>query len=119
MKTINDYINSAPKGSQKKLKELYKVIKAAAKDADEGIKWSMPAFYKKRILVMFGGFKDHVSIFPTPSAIKHFKKDLKNFKTSPGTIQFQLGKPLPKALIKKITAFRVKEESADKKWKTR
>jgi uncharacterized protein YdhG (YjbR/CyaY superfamily) len=94
-------------------------IRKAAPDAKEEIKWSMPAYSYSRILVIFGGFKNHIGLFPTPSAIKKFKKEISKFKTSRGTIQFPLEKPLPLSLIKKIVAFRVRESiEEDKKWRS-
>src|SRR6185436_20384561 len=108
-KTISEYINKAPKEAKAKLREMRATIKKAAPKAKEGIKWSMPAFYEKRILVMFAAFKDHVSLFPTGSVLKYFTKDLKKFKHSKGTVQFPFNKPLPKGLIKKITAYRLNE----------
>jgi uncharacterized protein YdhG (YjbR/CyaY superfamily) len=119
-KNITEYINSAPKEAQKKLCEIRTCISKAAPSAKESIKWSMPAFSYKRILVMFAGFKKHIGFYPTPSTIKAFKKELSKFKTAKGSIQFPLEKPLPLDLIKKITTFRVKEsKEEDKKWKTK
>ncbi len=118
-KEISKYISSAPKGAQKKLRELYAAVKAGAPKATEGLKWSMPAFSQKRILVTFAAFKHHIGFYPTPSAVAKFKKDLVKFKTARGSIQFPLDKPLPKALIKRIVAFRAKEErQEDKKWRS-
>jgi uncharacterized protein YdhG (YjbR/CyaY superfamily) len=117
---VSDYIDSFPKDTQKKLKELRTLVKSSAKGAKEGLKWSMPAYSYKRIAVTFAGFKDHVSLFPTPSALVKFKKDLAKYKTSRGTIQFPLDKPLPKLLIKQIVAFRTKElREEDKKWRSK
>ncbi len=118
-KTIAEYIEQAPKEAQKKLREMQKTIRSAAPGAIEGMKWSMPAFSYKRILVTFAAFKHHIGFYPTPSALKAFKKQLAKYKTAPGSIQFPIDKPLPLTLIKKITAFRVKESlQEDKKWKT-
>ncbi|MGE4233028.1 MAG: iron chaperone [Bacteriovoracia bacterium] len=110
VKTVQQYINAAPKETKVKLKQMRTAIRSVAPKIKEEIKWGMPAFTYKRIVVLFAGFKKHVSLFPSPSAIKKFQKDLKKFKTSRGTIQFPLDQPLPIALIKKITKFRVKEE---------
>lgn len=118
--TISEYIAAAPQESRAKLRQMRAAIRKAAPGATEGMKWSMPAFSHKRILAMFAAFKQHVSLFPTPSPIKAFAKELAGFKTSRGAIQFPLDKPLPLPLIRKITAFRVRE-SADKdtKWRSR
>jgi len=95
------------------------LILAAAPKSKQSLKWNMPAFSYDRILVMFAGFKKHIGFFPTPSAIAEFKKDLAKagYKFSRATIQFPLDKPLPKALIRRITKFRVAEsKSRDAKW---
>lgn len=116
--TISAYIKASPKETQKKLREMYVCIKKAAPGAVEGLKWGMPAFSYQRILVTFAVFKHHIGLYPTPSAVKVFAKDLKKFHTAKGSIQFPLDKPLPLSLIKKITAFRVKESlKLDAKWK--
>ncbi|MEN9605020.1 MAG: hypothetical protein RJB39_705 [Candidatus Parcubacteria bacterium] len=107
--TIAEYITSCPKDTQKKLKELLAILRSAAPNAIEGIKWSMPALSYKRMLFAFALGKYHIGLYPTPSPIRAFKKDLTKYKTSVGAIQFPLDKPLPVALIKKIAKFRVKE----------
>ena len=117
--TVTEYINAAPKEARQKLREMRTTIRAAAPGAAESLKWSMPAYSYRRILVTFAGFKHHIGFYPTPSAVKAFAKQLSGFKTAAGSIQFPLDKPLPLDLIRKITAFRVRESvEEDKKWKT-
>jgi uncharacterized protein YdhG (YjbR/CyaY superfamily) len=118
-KTISEYIDSAPPQAREKLREMRACIRKAAPAAQESLKWGMPAFSGRRILVMFAGFKHHIGFYPTPSAVKAFAKDLSRFKTAKGSIQFPLEQPLPLALIRRITAFRVRESSEkDSKWRT-
>ena len=118
-KTIDEYIEAAPKDAQKKLREMRACIGSAAPGAKEGLKWGMPAFSYKRILVTFAAFKHHIGFYPTPSAVKAFAKDLSKFATADASIRFPLEKPLPLPLIRKITAFRVQEcLDQDKKWRT-
>lgn len=118
-KTVAEYISTAPKESQKKLREMRALVKASAPDATEEIKWAMPMYSYKRILVGFAAFKHHIGFYPTPSAISAFTKELSKYKTAKGSVQFPLEKPLPVALIKKMTKFRVKEsKQKDAKWKT-
>ena len=46
-----------------------------------------------------------------PSAVKAFANDLSEYTTAETSIRFPLGKPLPLSLIRKITAFRVRDVS--------
>lgn len=118
-KSITEYINAAPKEAQKKLREIRACIRKSAPGATESLKWGMPAFSHRRILVTFAAHKSHVGFYPTPSAVSAFAKELSKFATAKGSIQFPLEKPLPLPLIRKITAFRVRESvEQDGKWRT-
>src|SRR6266513_904784 len=118
-KTITGYIKAAPKETREKLREMRACIRAAAPGAKESLKWGMPAFSYRRILVTFAAFWHHIGFYPTPSAVRAFAKDLSKFATAKGSIQFPLEKALPLPLIRKITAFRVRESiEQDGKWKT-
>jgi uncharacterized protein YdhG (YjbR/CyaY superfamily) len=117
--SVAEYIDAAPAEAKKKLREMRACIRASAPNAKEGLKWGMPAFSYRRILVTFAAFQYHVGFYPTPSAVSAFAKDLKKFATRKGSIQFPLDKPLPLSLIRKITTFRVRESvEQDKKWRT-
>ena len=117
--STTEYINAAPKEARKKLREMRACIREAAPGATESLKWGMPAFSHRRILVTFAAFKHHIGFYPTASAVRAFAKDLSKFVTAKGSIQFPLEKPLPLSLIRKITAFRVRESiEKDGKWKT-
>jgi uncharacterized protein YdhG (YjbR/CyaY superfamily) len=118
--TIDEYIAAAAPEAQPKLRQMRACIRQAAPQATEDLKWSMPAFSTGRILVIFAAHKHHIGFYPTPSAIRAFAKQLKRFKTARGSIQFLLGQPLPLPLVRKITAFRVREcAELDRKWKSR
>ncbi len=117
--SMTEYINAAPKEARKKLREMRECVRAAAPGATESLKWGMPAFSYRRILVTFAAFKHHIGFYPTPSAMRAFARDLSKFVTGAGSIQFPLEKPLPLALIRKITKFRVRESfEKDGKWRT-
>ena len=112
---IIEYIESAPKQSTAKLYEIYACIKDVVPDAKEDLKWRMPAFSYKRILVTFAGFGHHIGFYPTPSAVTAFEKGLSKYVTAKGSIQFLLEKPLPLSLIRKINLFCVKESLEEDK----
>src|SRR5499426_4620773 len=117
-KNITEYIDAAPVEAQEKLREIRACILKAAPGAEESLKWGKPAFSYQRILVMFAAFKHHIGFYPTPSAVRAFADDLSEFVTGDNSIRFPLDKPLPLPLIRKITAFRVRESiEEDGKWR--
>ena len=94
-------------------------VRGAVPGAVEELKWGMPAYSYRRILVIFGGFKKHIGFYPTTSAMRTFAKELVKFKTAKGSIQFPLDQPLPRSLIRRITAHRARESlQKDGKWKS-
>ena len=108
-KTVEEYFSSLPANTKAILQGLRKTIKEAAPDAEEVISYNMPAFKLNGILVYYAAYKNHIGFYPTSSPIKVFKKELENYKTSKGAIQFPIEKPIPKTLIKNIVNFRAKE----------
>ena len=117
--TVEEFIKSAPKQAQSKLRQMRAAIRSCAAGAVEGLKYGLPAFSYKRILVVYAAHSEHIGFYPTPSAVSAFKKELSKYKTAKGSIQFPLDRPLPLPLIRKITEFRVRESlEKDGKWKT-
>jgi uncharacterized protein YdhG (YjbR/CyaY superfamily) len=117
--TIEEYIQAAPPEAREILHQMHQCIRGAAPGAAESLKWSMPSYSYKRILVTFAVFKHHIGFYPSPSAVKAFEKDLSKYKTGRGSIQFPLDQKLPLSLIRKITQFRVRESlEANAKWKS-
>lgn len=112
-KTIDEYINSYPRSIQVILQELRQAIHEAAPQAEETISYQMPAFKQNGILVYFAAFKNHIGFFPKASGVDAFEDKLAGYKTSKGTIQFPLDKPLPLELVKKIVRFRVKQNNLE------
>jgi uncharacterized protein YdhG (YjbR/CyaY superfamily) len=108
-KEVDEYIASFPFEVQRILQGLREAIREAAPEADEAISYKMPALKQNGVLVWFAAFKDHVSFFPKVSAIVAFQDRLVPYRTSKGTIQFPLDKPIPLDLVKDIVRFRVKE----------
>lgn len=117
--TVDEYIAAAAPSVKEYLERLRSAVKQAAPQADEVISYEMPAYKQNGILIYFGGFTKHVSLFPGSEAIETFKDELADYKTAKGTIRFSLDKPLPIVLIKKIIKLRVKENLAKQKQKSK
>ena len=84
-------------------------MQKAVPEAEELISYQMPAYKFHGILLYFAAYSSHFGFYAMPEAIIRFKDKLKTYKTSKGTIQFPVGKPLPLSLISEIVKFRVKE----------
>jgi uncharacterized protein YdhG (YjbR/CyaY superfamily) len=106
---VDAYIGTFPAATQKLLKQLRSTIRKSAPGATEVISYSMPAYRLNGMLLYFSGFSRHIGFYPFRSAIKKFAPQLKKYKTSTGTVQFPLDKPLPVKLVSAMVKFRVKE----------
>jgi uncharacterized protein YdhG (YjbR/CyaY superfamily) len=107
-KNFDEYAAGVPDSARSSLKKMRAAIRSVVpREATETISYRIPAFKYKEVLVWFAAFSDHCSLFPKAAVIEAFKKELKGFSTSKGTIHFPLNKPLPLALIKRIVKARV------------
>jgi uncharacterized protein YdhG (YjbR/CyaY superfamily) len=109
------YIASFPLKTRKMLTQIRKAVKEAAPCAEEVISYGMPALKLKGVLVYYTAYEHHIGFYPTPSAIEKFKKELKDYNTSKGTVQFPLDEPLPLELIQALTRYRVSQDGVKKK----
>ena len=100
-KNVDAYIKAAPEDVRAKLVQLRKIVKTLAPDAAEGISYGMPYYKQNGALVGFAAFKTHIGFFPG-AIVGAFKKELAGYKTSKGTVQLALDKPLPVTLIKAL-----------------
>jgi len=109
-RTIDEYIKFFPEDVQSVLEKMRQTIRKAAPDAVEAISYQMPTFkLNGKNLVHFAAWKNHIGLYPLPSGIDAFQEELSLYKSSKGSIQFPLNKPVPFDLVEKIVIFRVKE----------
>lgn len=106
---IDDYINTFPEPAREILAKIRAIISDVAPEAAETIKYGIPTFVLRENLVHFGGYKNHIGFYPTPSAIEAFKEALSRYQFAKGSIKFPLDQPIPFDLIEKMVRFRVKE----------
>jgi len=109
IETIDDYIGTFPLEVQKILQNLRAAIREVAPGAEEAIRYGIPTFRLHGNLVHFAAFKNHIGLYPGPSAIDAFRNELSSYKLSKGTIQFLIKKPIPFNLVRRIVEYRVTE----------
>ncbi len=102
--TVDEYLANFSGETRDKLDEIRKTIRAIVPpEAKEKISYGIPTFAMNGNLVHFAGYKTHIGFYPGSVPIAEFAKELSGHKTSKGTVQFPLDKPLPLELIIKIT----------------
>ncbi|HQT21844.1 MAG: hypothetical protein B7X86_04490 [Sphingobacteriales bacterium 17-39-43] len=107
--TIDEYISLYPLEVQELLQKVRRVIKKAAPEAKEAIKYQLPTFVLNGNLVHFGAFKNHIGFYPAPSGISVFKQELSVYESGKGSIQFPMDREIPYDLISRIVQFRIQE----------
>lgn len=117
--SIDEYIAAFPTETQILLEQVRQAILEAALGAEETISYAMPAFKLNGNLVYFAGYKHHIGFYATPNGHEAFKHELSTYKTGKGSVQFPLNQPMPLDLIKRMVAFRVKDNEAKIKSKAK
>lgn len=117
---INKYISSFPTETQAVMEKIRAVIMQAAPHAQECMSYGMPAYKTDgKVLVYFAAYKNHIGFYATPTGHEKFATALSQYKQGKGSVQFPLNKPMPFTLISKIVKFRLKENLAKQKEKTK
>jgi uncharacterized protein YdhG (YjbR/CyaY superfamily) len=116
-KSVDEYLERVPEPGRTTLQKVRQTIQSLVPEGTtEVISYQLPCFKYKGMLLAIGAFQNHCSLFAMNPAVQvMFEKELKPYKTSKGTIQFALDKPLPKGLIAKLVKARVAQIEAKKK----
>lgn len=100
MTPIDTYLKNVPSDQKAELERIRTVVKKIVPEVEEVISYGMPVFkYKGKYLIGMSQFKDHLSIFPGSGPVESLAEELAGFKTSKGTVQFTIEKPIPETLL--------------------
>ena len=107
--SVEEYFSWFPLEVQSKLRQIQETLRAVLPGAKEVISYHMPAFKTTEVLVYYAAAKNHLGYYPTNSGVEEFKKELEEYVTSKGAIQFPYDKELPLELIAQIAQFRAEQ----------
>ena len=108
--TVDEYIATFPKKVQVILNRVRTTVRKAAPDAAEKISYRMPAYTQDGVLVYFGGFAEHVGIYP-PVSDKALKRELAPYANEKGNVRFRYDEPIPWDLLTRIVKSRLEENA--------
>lgn len=112
-KTVDEYITRLPPKFRSAIRQIRKVVNAAAPGAEEVISYGLPALRQNGMLVYYGAFSDHCSFFVgSATARRRFAVELESFKGGKGTLHFTPDHPLPAGLVTRVVKARVAENAA-------
>ena len=107
--SVEEYFSWFSPEIQAKLQQIRETLRAVLPEAKEVISYHMPAFKTTEVLVYYAAAKSHLGYYPTNSGVEEFKKELAEYVTSKGAIQFPYDRELPLDLIAQIAQFRAEE----------
>ncbi len=88
----------APSAGQPHLRALLAILKRAARQAGESIKWGNPFFVEPRFVYAFSAHKGHLS-FAAPAAAHY---------TTTHMLRVHYDQPLPEELIRRMAEYSVR-----------
>jgi uncharacterized protein YdhG (YjbR/CyaY superfamily) len=115
--SVESYIATFPLETQKLIEQIRTIIKQNISEVEEKISYDMPCYKHNRILIYFAGYAKHIGFYPGAACIIAFHEKLTNYKTSKGTVQFPLNKPLPLELIAEMVRYKLVENTNTRKLK--
>ena len=110
--SVAEYFDAQPELTKQALLELKECILKAEPKATELFNYNIPAYAlieggKREQQIIIAGYKKHVGLYPHPTTIEKFDRELSAYKKGKGSVQFPLDKPLPKDLIIKMIKYRM------------
>ena len=108
---VETYLAQFSGETKSRLEELRKIIRTAAPDATESMRYGLIGYkLNAKPLIYVGGFRHHIGIYATPVAHEFFADQLAGYKRGKGSVQFPLDKPLPLKLIQQMVRFNVRHK---------
>jgi uncharacterized protein YdhG (YjbR/CyaY superfamily) len=108
---VDQYLAKVEEPKRATLQQLRETIRQVLPDADEVISYGMPAFRQHgKVIAGFAAFKNHLAYLPhSGSVFTELKEELAGYRSTEGSLHFPIDKPLPKSLVKKLIATRLRQ----------
>lgn len=101
-KKVSEYIDKQESRQKETLIKIRELVRDLVPTAEEKMSYGAPAFKLNGQQILYAAFKNHIGIYPEPEIIEKLRDKLVDYQTAKGTIKFDLDKPIPYDLIKRI-----------------
>jgi uncharacterized protein YdhG (YjbR/CyaY superfamily) len=114
---VDEYLASVPDPARTTLTKLRAVIRSIVPpETVETVSYQIPTYKYKGMLVGFGAFKNHCSLFVmSTTLLTDFAADVKQYETAKSALHFPHDKPLAAALVKKLVKARIAHNESRKR----
>jgi len=108
---IDAYLATLDETKRATLEQLRTTILSIVPKAEQTIAYGMPAFkLDGKVVAGFAAFKNHLSYLPhSGSVLSVLADDLEGYTMTPGSLHFAIDRSLPKTLVKKLIAARMRD----------
>ena len=108
---VDSYLRDLKEPKRTTLQELRRTILEIVPGAEEVISYRVPAFrLQGEVIAGFAAFKKHLSYLPfSGSVLGQLADELEGYARTKSSLHFPVDRPLPRALVKKLIAVRLKD----------
>jgi len=108
---VDEYLRRVEEPKRGTLQALRRTILEIVPDAEEVISYGVPAFrVRGETVAGFAAFTNHLSYLPfSGSVLEQLSDDLAGYTMTKGALHFPVDHPLPKTLVKKLVAVRLRD----------
>jgi uncharacterized protein YdhG (YjbR/CyaY superfamily) len=108
---IDDYLRPLDEVKRSTLDRLRRDILSVAPDAEQCISYAVPGFkVRGKTIAGFAAFKHHLSYLPhSGSVFPELIDELAGYEKSTGSLRFPVDQPLPRELVEKLIAVRLRQ----------
>ena len=113
---VDNYLAALEEPTRGTLQALRRTILEVVPEAEEVISYRVPAFrVGGQTIAGFAAFKNHLSYLPfSGSVLPRLADDLEGYTMTKSALHFPIDRPLPKTLVKKLIAARLRDASVSR-----
>ena len=108
---VDEYLRGVEEPKRSTLQAMRQVILEIVPEAEQVISYRVPAFrVGGQTIAGFAAFEDHLSYLPfSGSVLGALGDDLHGYTMTKSALHFPVDRPLPKPLVEKLIAARLKQ----------